>query len=92
MLGENVMVDFIYNVVTRPIANEPDSKDVYHVPRAQKDPKAKAIEDQEPRDHRQQQQHQAEQEEKLDEKLEPKQKGKGKYIDDQGVEHLDIFV
>jgi hypothetical protein len=89
------MVDIIYNVVTRPIANEPDSTDVYHVPKASKEPKTKAIEDQEPRDQRQSQhQHRqhSETNKKLEEQLEPQQKGKGKYVDDQGVEHLDIFV
>ena len=94
------MVDAIYNILKRPIANEPDKKDIYHVDRASKDSKVKQVEDDEPKDP----QHSASQassyleqdkeanDEKLDKKLEPEYKGKGKFVDDEGKEHFDYFV
>lgn len=44
------MVDVIYNILKRPIANEPDKKDIYHVDRAPKDGKVKRVEDDDPSD------------------------------------------
>lgn len=94
------MVDAIYNILKRPIANEPDKKDIYHVDRAPKDSKIKQVEDDEPNN---EQNHQSKassyieqgeeaQDEKLDKKLEPEFKGKGKFIDGEGREHFDFFV
>lgn len=89
------MVDIIYNVLARPIANEPAQKDVYHVDRTHKDAKAKRIEDDDPQSNQQQsseQNNQQAEDNELDKKLEPKEKGKGRYVDKDGIEHLDIFV
>lgn len=94
------MVDVIYNILKRPIANEPDKKDIYHVDRAPKDGKVKRVEDDDPSDESLKD-HQAssylEQDEEarddaLDKSLEPDYKGKGKFIDDDGKEHFDFFV
>lgn len=89
------MVDLIYNAITRPIANEPDKKDIYHVDKANRDQKAKRIEDDDPQSQSRSNQEQEEnqrQQKQLDKRLEKHQEGKGKYVDEDGVEHLDIFV
>lgn len=89
------MVDLIYNAITRPIANEPDKKDIYHVDKANRDQKAKRIEDDDPQSQSRSNQEQEEnqrQQKQLDKRLEKQQEGKGKYVDEDGVEHLDIFV
>ena len=90
------MVDILYNVMTRPVANEPSQKDAYHVDRAQKDAKAKEIQEEEPKKNPQQnakQEKQKEQTEKeLDERLNEKKKGKGVYEDEEGKTHLDIYA
>jgi predicted GIY-YIG superfamily endonuclease len=91
------MVDLIYNAITRPIANEPDKKDIYHVDKANRDQKAKRIEDDDPQSQsqsrsNQEQEENQRQQKQLDKRLEKHQEGKGKYVDEDGVEHLDIFV
>ena len=90
------MVDILYNVLTRPVATEPDSKDVYHIDPSPKDAKTKRIEDDDPNkqnpQHHQKHNKQQEQEEELEKKLEPEQKGKGKYLGKDGKEHLDFFA
>ena len=94
------MVDVIYNVLTRPIANDPDKKDVYHVDRAHKDAKVKRAEDDDAKEGKEQhqkfatylEQEDSEKDELLEKKLEPENKGKGKFIDKDGKEHLDFFV
>lgn len=99
------MVDFIYNVIRRPIANDPEQKDIYHVDKAHKDAKTKRIEDDDPKQ-------QGKQGSSSDEKgasktdavdaksadlekgkeLTPPKKGRGKYVDENGVEHLDFYA
>lgn len=94
------MVDVLYNVLTRPLATDPDKKDVYHVDPAQKDGKVKRAEDDDAKEGKEQHQKfasylEAEEERKedhLDKKLEPEYKGKGKFTDEDGNEHLDFFV
>lgn len=94
------MVDVIYNILKRPIANEPDKKDIYHVDRAPKDGKVKRVEDDDPseenmNDHKASSYLEQDEEAKddvLDKNLEPEYKGKGKFVDDEGKEHLDFFV
>lgn len=78
------MVDILYNVINRPVANEPNKKDIYHVDKSHKDEAIKKINEDDPKQQQQQESENKEQQ--------PDQKGKGKYKDDDGVEHLDIFV
>lgn len=92
------MVDAIYNVLRRPIANEPEKKDMYHVDRPHKDAEAKPVDDDDAKEGKRQKQmvesytniedDKTHHEELPDEPI----KGKGKYVDDEGNEHLDIFV
>ena len=97
------MVDILYNVLARPIANEPTQKDAYHVDRAQKDARIKNIEEDEPDKDRQQGQNKEKNEAteveptpegklNLDERLENKKKGKGLYKDKEGKDHLDFYA
>ena len=90
------MVDILYNVIGRPIANEPDVKDRYRVDKALPDTKPKRVEDDEPNNQGSADQSQHEQHNKndspTDEELVPEQQGKGKYKDKDGREHLDIYV
>lgn len=94
------MVDVIYNVLTRPLANDPDKKDVYHVDPAHKDAQVKRAEEDDAKEGKEQHQkfatylelEEGQKEEQLDKKLEPEYKGKGKFIDKDGKEHLDFFV
>lgn len=93
------MVDVIYNALTRPLANDPDKKDVYHVDRAHKDAGIKPAEDDDAKEGKEQHQkfatylaHEEQKDEQLEQKLEPEHKGKGKYLDQDGKEHLDFFV
>lgn len=105
------MVDFIYNAIRRPVGNEPDKKDIYHVDKTPKDARAKRIEEDDPSE--QQQGGEADNEDNLKDKathkaselkssdnekkdneheLTPKKQGKGKYVDENGVEHLDFYA
>lgn len=85
------MVDILYNVLARPIPNEPDKKDAYHVDKAPKDAGVKRLEDDDPSSGKQDSKNQKdESKEQKGSKEEPK--GKGKFKDKDGVEHLDIFV
>ena len=94
------MVDVIYNVLTRPLATDPDKKDVYHVDPAHKDARVKKAEDDDAQEGKEQKQkfetylgqEEERPEDELDKQLEPEQKGKGKFIDKDGKEHLDFFV
>lgn len=94
------MVDVIYNVLTRPLATDPDKKDLYHVDPAPKDAKIKSAEDDDAKEGKEQHQkfatylemEEEKKDEVMDKKLEPEQKGKGKFIDKDGKEHLDFFV
>jgi len=90
------MVDILYNVIARPIANEPSQKDSYHVDRAHRDARVKNIEDDEPKEQSNQQKHQPEQDEakqeELDKRLENEKKGKGVYEDEEGKKHLDLYA
>lgn len=85
------MVDILYNVMARPIPNEPDKKDAYHVDKAPKDAGLKRVEDDDPSSAKQESKNQkGNEQQQKEEKEEPK--GKGKFKDKDGVEHLDIFV
>jgi hypothetical protein len=93
------MVDFLYNVIARPIANEPDKKDIYHVDRAHRDAGVKRIEEDDPHENGQSQQHASSEEEaqeehksQLEKDLHPDQEGKGKYVGKDGKEHLDYYA
>lgn len=93
------MVDILYNVMARPIATDPDKKDVYHVDKAPKDARAKKVNDDDPdkEGNRQQEpsadgESQNQQQEHSDQALTPKKQGKGKYIDKDGKEHLDFYA
>lgn len=92
------MVDVLYNVMARPIANEPDQKDAYHVDRAHRDAGIKKLEEDDPHQGGGQSgsgEPQAEKEqdkEKLEKELQPKKEGKGKYVGKDGKEHLDFYA
>jgi hypothetical protein len=111
------MVDFLYSVMRRPIANDPEKRDLYHVDRAQKDARTKRIEEDDPQDSGQHNSGNSNEDEQLDDQnqksknkqahlaklkaateekakegLVPCKKGKGKYKDENGIEHLDIYV
>ncbi|NVK25426.1 MAG: hypothetical protein HWE10_10905 [Gammaproteobacteria bacterium] len=92
------MVDVIYNAIRRPVANEPSQKDRYRVGRTEKDAKAKVVDDDDAKEGKTQKQvvesySDREDETSLDERLsQEKPNGKGKYLDKDGKEHLDIFV
>lgn len=108
------MVDFIYNAIRRPVANEPDKKDIYHVDKTPKDARAKRIEEDDPSNQQQQStdeksakdeqsSHPDDNQNKLikasgtnnqnnEHELTPKKQGKGKYVDENGVEHLDFYA
>ena len=108
------MVDFIYNAIRRPVANEPDKKDIYHVDKTPKDAKAKRIEEDDPSNQQEQSSDEKpskdgqsstlnSQRKKMikesgsdqphnEHELTPKKKGKGKYVDENGVEHLDFYA
>ena len=99
------MVDFIYNVIRRPIANDPEQKDIYHVDKAHKDAKTKRIEDDDPKQQGKQGSSSEEQSSsktdvadaksadlEKDKELTPPKKGRGKYVDENGVEHLDFYA
>lgn len=94
------MVDVIYNILSRPLATDPDKKDVYHVDPARRDGKVKRAEDDDAKEGKEQHQKFATylemddepKDEQIDKKLEPAYKGKGKFTDEDGNEHLDFFV
>lgn len=94
------MVDILYNVIRRPVATDPDRKDIYHVDRPHKDTKAKRVEDEDAKEGKDPSQYfaviadcsESEKDEELEKELVPDHKGKGKYVDKDGVEHLDVFV
>ena len=94
------MADILYNVMARPIANEPSQKDAYHVDRAQKDARAKKIDDDEPRKQNSDQQSDREQNDQtehtkseiLEQRLNKEKRGKGLYKDEEGKEHLDFYA
>lgn len=87
------MVDFLYSVITRPIANEPDKKDKYAIPPAYKDGKAMEVSDEEPNKKGQQESEKKDQEAKSkDDSPKESQKGKGIYQDAEGRRHLDIYA
>lgn len=92
------MVDALYNVMRRPIANDPEQKDMYHVARPQKDSKAKTVDDNDEKEGKSQKQmvesytDMEEEPEQKESGAEEKPKGKGKYLDKDGNEHLDVFV
>lgn len=92
------MVDFLYSVLTRPIANEPDKKNPYAINPAYKDGKSREISKDDPK--KQHQQSSSKNEEALDSNSETKVavesdddfKGKGVYRDDEGRRHLDFYA
>jgi len=90
------MADILYNVMTRPIANEPSQKDSYHVDRAHRDARIKNIEDDDPKEGNSQQQEGRESNEsnqqELEQRLENEKKGKGLYEDEEGKKHLDFYA
>lgn len=96
------MVDMLYSVIGRPIANEPDQKDAYHVDKAPKDAKVKKTEEDDPQEQGRGSSNEQDKEEPVVEAIEknptkpdeltPKKKGKGAYIDDDGNQRLDFYV
>lgn len=84
------MVDFLYSVITRPIANEPEPKSHYAVAAPFKDGKAREIDKDDPREKRRQIK-KSEINEELS-NLPEEQKGKGVYRDKEGRRHLDIYA
>lgn len=92
------MVDILYNAIQRPIANEPDKKDIYHVDRAHKDAGVKAIDEDDPNQHGkgrqafQQANQDADKPAENEADLTPKKKGKGAYVDEKGNKRLDFYV
>jgi len=95
-----MMVDIIYNVLTRPIPSDPDKIDAYHLAKVAKDAKVKRIEDDDPNTNQEKPEQNKDEVKKQDKEPDGKEhqenaehdKGKGKYKDKDGVEHLDIFV
>ena len=73
------MVDVIYNVLSRPLATDPDKKDVYHVDPAHRDGKVKRAEEDDAKEGKEQHQkfasylemEEERKDEHIDKKLEP---------------------
>lgn len=92
-------MDVLYNVLARPVNNEPDKKDRYHIDRAQNDGQTKRIDEKDKENQGSEQQSSQQQSEqasdtdkKLDERLNEKKQGKGIYEDADGKKHLDFYA
>lgn len=89
-------MDFLYSVITRPIANEPEQKAGYAVQPTYKDGKAKAVGEEEQQKNQKQAFQQNDEAEdnasETDLKSASAPKGKGIYRDEDGRRHLDIYV
>lgn len=89
------MVDIVYNAIQRPVANEPDQKDIYHVDRTPKDARLKRTEEDDPKKQGRQPKSAnpfAMEDEALNEEMQPKKQGKGKYLDEHGNQRVDYYV
>lgn len=88
------MVDIVYNAIQRPVANEPDKTDVYHVDRTPRDAGVKKAEDDDPQKQGREGKKRkfAVEKDELNEELAPKKQGKGKYFDENGNQRVDFYV
>ena len=92
------MGDAIYKVMRQLSANDPYQKEMYRVDRPHKDHKPNLVDDDDAKEGKSQKQvvesytGMEEETEHKETSLSEQPKGKGKYLDKDGNEHLDIFV